>query len=469
MFWLKKYTVLILLNFVFLLLICQTFAEAPQTALLKIDNYSGVDTLGGNKITTMVDKSFDKLMEKIAYLDYDKTKDKLQKSKLDGYYQTSNLCNSQDLFRLGKKMGITNLVILEVNGYNEIKREGSGKNYQFLLGLKVYNCESGEEFSYNGEGIDSNRDKALNGAVTQLVNRYLNLETSDLNSGNIRSQSATVIGHAKSLYYHLPTCHHLPATDDRINIETRAQAEENDFRPCPICFPSLKSYSYYDRDIEETLGSEACGNLEYYYRVYHDQASLERIKKIADPLIKDSIRKNIDYRFQLLDTDIINAYASPNGYLYLTKGLIEIAESDDELAFVIAHEMGHVEKKHAVIMYKQALALAVFGAILVASSKSKDQGENALYFTVISNILTKGYSREQEGEADQVALAHLKRLNKNYRIYQTLMGRFIDMREGKVYGISKLFATHPTPEKRIESLDQALADYEALQAKLAGN
>ena len=139
----------------------------------------------------------------------------------------------------------------------------------------------------------------------------------------------------------------------------------------------------------------------------HDPEVLNRIEKVAAPIIANTGRKNFEYKFRLLDTDEVNAFAAPNGYIYVTKGLLKIIESDDELAFVLAHEIGHLEKKHAVIRYKRALGLSIFTSILIIGSQQSDDSKDdaaALFASVMAAIINQGYSREQEKEADELPL-----------------------------------------------------------------
>lgn len=94
--------------------------------------------------------------------------------------------------------------------------------------------------------------------------------------------------------------------------------------------------------------------------------------------------------------------------------MLNIVESDSELAFVIAHEMGHIEKKHAVIRYRRALAGMLLAAIFLASNNNDEDPATALLTIVMTDVILKGYSREQEDEADEVALAHLKRTGMDH-------------------------------------------------------
>ena len=469
---------LCLLLLLSLLIASQTFAaEKTKLALISIYNNSGVDSIGGNKLSTTINQKFKEAIKKntaIDFYDSDATEQMLKKAELDAYYIANNLCTDQDLAKIGKKIGVARLAILEINGYNEIKKEKSKKSYQLLLGLKIYNSSESTESYYSGEGLsDNDRSGAISNAVTQLLNNYLSPEAVDPNAGNLRANNASVIGNKTSRYYHLTEINHQPKPENQSLFSSRFEADKQGYQPCVICFPSYKSFASGDRSLEDTLGSEACGMVEYYYRTEDNHELINKLQEIATPIIKDTIRKNFDYKFRILDTDEVNAFAAPNGYIYVTKGLMGVVESDDELGFVIAHEIGHLEKKHAVIRYKQAMATAILASIFIIgansnnNSSSNDKTTLTLFTLVMSEIIMKGYSREQEKEADEVALAHLKRTNMDYQTYQTLMGRFIDMRKRRIYSIEKIFSTHPTPEKRIEYLNNYLNAYDTLQTKLA--
>lgn len=412
--------------------------EKTTIGLLKVNNYSGVDSVGGSKLEKLVvDEFVNKIQaqETIGFIDQDKIKALMSGAALDSYYEAANLCTIEDLSAIGAKLGITQLMVLDINGYNEIKKEKSKKSYQLLLGLYVVNCNDQTELNFSGEGFsDGARKDVFVNAVSQLINNYLNPEKTDQSLGNTRSYSVPVVGNKTSKMYHLLDTNHNTHENNREDFNSRIKAEERGYRPCPICFPSYKSFSYSDRELEETLGREGCGTIEYYYRVEHNPELIARIERVAAPLIKDTYRKNIDYKFRVLDSTEVNAFASPNGYIYITKGLLDIVESDDELAFVIAHEMGHIEKKHAVIRYRRALAAMFLSAIFLASNDNYEDPETALLTVVMTELVLKGYSREQENEADEVALSHLKRAGMDHRSFNIVMGKFISICANRRFG-----------------------------------
>jgi hypothetical protein len=444
--------------------------EKQTIGLLKVNNYSGVETVGGSKLEKIVVDEFLKSIQKqdsLNVISPEKTKELMDKFDLACYYEAANLCTAKDLNAIGAKLGVTQLAVLNIDGYSEIKREKSKKSYQLLLGLQIINCNDGTESDYNGEGFsDGTRNAAFANSVAQLVDNYLNIGAGDQSLGNLRSSSIQVVGNKTSKMYHLLNTNHSPKKENLQNFNSRTEAEQNQYYPCPICFPSYKSFSYSDREIEDSLGKEGCGIIEYYYRVELNPELITRIEKIAAPLIKDTYRKNIDYKFRVIDSNEVNAFAAPNGYIYITKGMLNVVESDDELDFVIAHEMAHIEKKHAVISYYRALTGTLLAAIFISSNDNYKDPATVLLTTIMTTAILKGYSREQENEADEIALAHLKHIGKDYLSFNTVMGKFIDMRQQKIWAIDRIFATHQTPEKRIENLNKLLQAYDTLQTKL---
>lgn len=441
-------------------------AERAPIALLAVRNYSGTTKAGTvdleTRVPNLVIELFNKGTSEVLW-PVEQTRKKLAEEGLSEFYQVINLCTQEDYRRIGSRIGAGKVAFIEIHGYGEIKREKQKKTYQVQLGLVILDCQSGEERTVTAEGFGDSVAGSLENAAKNLVSGYLS-QPAEANLGNKRDENLPVIANVESNRYHLPDCRHLPRPELRRDYPARKTAEADGFLPCPICYPRFKSGSVFDRSLEERLGRTACGEIEYYYRLDHDPEVLARIERVAAPLLADTTRYHVNYRFRYLDEDALNAFGAPNGYIYITRGLMEAIESDDELAFVIAHEMGHIEHKHAVVRYRQAMALAVLGALF--GSQTDSSGE-ALMVAVIVEILLKGFSREQELEADETAISHLKHAGMDATAYRTLMGRLMDLRERRVLALEAVFGTHPAPENRIKNLDEILAVYQSFQAKLS--
>ena len=441
-------------------------AQGP-TALLGVFNYSGTDKAGSveldRRLSQLVVEAINKQNPGTIWSN-EETLKKVTAAGLSDFVQVINLCTDEDFARIGRKIGAQKVAFLEIQGYSEIKRKGQKKNYQVLLGLTVMDSNGPDQFMLVGEGLADSSSGAMENAAKNLASNYFS-QSAEANLGNKRDENLPVVVNLQSKQYHLPDCRHLPRPDVRRDYPTRKAAELDGCLPCRVCYPRLASGRLYDRRIEDSLGRTSCGEIEFYYRVQDAPAEIARLERVAAPLVASTTRYHVDYRFRYLDDPTVNAFSTPNGFIYVTRGLMEIIESDDELAMVIAHEMAHIERKHAVVRYKQALALAVIGSIFVANS---DSSQEAVMVTVAVELIMKGFSREQENEADETAVSHLKRAGMDWTAYQMLFGRFIDLRERRVLVLEAIFGTHPKAETRIENLDKMIALYQAFLNKLGG-
>lgn len=462
----KRPTLLILFCGAILFLSMAGASVAPgPTALLGVFNYSGTEKAGSVDLARRLPQFFVEAVNKQepgTVWSNEETLKKVKSAGLSDFVQVINLCTDEDFARIGRRIGAQRVAFLEIQGYSEIKREGQRKNYQVLLGLTVMDSNGLDQVMLAGEGLGDSSSDAMENAAKNLASNYLS-QSAEANLGNKRDENLPVVVNLQSRQYHLPDSRHLPRPDARRDYPTRKAAELDGCLPCRVCYPRLTSGSAFDRRIEDDLGRTSCGEIEFYYRVQDAPAETARLERVAAPLVASTTRYHVDYRFRYLDDPTVNAFSAPNGFIYVTRGLMEIIESDDELAMVVAHEMAHIERKHAVVRYKQALALALIGSIFVANS---DSSQEAVMTTVAVELIMKGFSREQENEADEMAVSHLKRTGLDWTAYQTLFGRFIDLRERRVLVLEAIFGTHPKAETRIENLDKMIALYQAFLGKL---
>jgi predicted Zn-dependent protease len=178
------------------------------------------------------------------------------------------------------------------------------------------------------------------------------------------------------------------------------------------------------------------------------------------------------WHFLVLDSAEINAFGAPSGYVLVSRELLRCAKSEDEVAAILAHEVGHVALKHgigAIDKARKTSALLSIGKAAVAvAGSSEAQKLTATFGDVISDItktlVNKGYSRELEYQADAAAIAIL--VNAGYdprglvRMLQVMQTKW--KKDGP--GFMK---THPSPEERIKVLEAALASAPAPAAPTA--
>jgi predicted Zn-dependent protease len=164
----------------------------------------------------------------------------------------------------------------------------------------------------------------------------------------------------------------------------------------------------------------------------------------------------------ILDSPELNAFASPGGHIYITKGLVELTTSEDMLAAIIAHELAHIKLKHGVKIidelqfYNEMAAIAdrafgFSGRESPAVRRLMDFRESVT--TLTDTLLRTGYSYSQEFEADQEALSLLAAAGYN----QEALAEVLNMLRDKQFsgsGIMGLYATHPSPVERLRNVER---------------
>ena len=141
--------------------------------------------------------------------------------------------------------------------------------------------------------------------------------------------------------------------------------------------------------------------LASYGGIYENARLQGTIEKTVDRLVAASERPDLKYKVSILNSPAINAFALPNGRLYVTRGLIALANDKAELASVLAHEMGHVIARHAAIREDQARQAALIGHVVSDVLSDPQMGALAL---AKSKLTLASFSRAQEFEADGIGV-----------------------------------------------------------------
>ena len=129
------------------------------------------------------------------------------------------------------------------------------------------------------------------------------------------------------------------------------------------------------------------------------------VDELGQRLAAVSELPDLDFTFTVLDSDVVNAFALPGGYIYISRGLIALANSEAELAGVLGHEIGHVTARHAAQRYSQA-GLAQGATVLAAVLFGRGGAELA---QGVSGVAIQSYSRGQEFQSDQLGVRYLSR------------------------------------------------------------
>lgn len=163
------------------------------------------------------------------------------------------------------------------------------------------------------------------------------------------------------------------------------------------------------------------------------------------------------YRFLILDSDEINAFAAPGGLIAVTRGLLRLCRTEDELAAVLAHEIGHVQLRHGLRAIRRGRLTAAL-TILAAEAGKQLGGEELAELTrvfedsihdITQTLMNSGYSRRLEYEADGATLAIMGRVGYEP---QALVAMLEEMKKGLKPGGRGFARTHPDPNDRIREI-----------------
>ena len=185
-----------------------------------------------------------------------------------------------------------------------------------------------------------------------------------------------------------------------------------------------------------------------------DAAAQRYVSLVGRHLADQSSRPALPWTFGILATESVNAFSAPGGFVLLTQGLMDLLDTEDELAAILAHEIAHILRKHHwAIIQKQQNAAA-----LVARMQGNMKSQNALFSemnSLFSDMMTRGLDKEAEFEADRDAV--VLAANGGYdssamlSVLEKLDGLKTDSAETQL-----LFQTHPSPLQRMDQLTLAI-------------
>jgi len=166
-----------------------------------------------------------------------------------------------------------------------------------------------------------------------------------------------------------------------------------------------------------------------------------------------SDRPDIPYHFAILDTDDINAYACPGGFIFVTRGVLNMVKDEAELAAVLSHEIAHVTERHIVKALQHSQVMKI-GAQMAAEAFTTGGPLFEKMINTSTDSLFKGLQKSDEYDADMKAVAYLDRTGYDYPAMLDVLNLLDQRRKA---GQTKVLAkTHPSPKKRTLRLKKAM-------------
>jgi len=212
---------------------------------------------------------------------------------------------------------------------------------------------------------------------------------------------------------------------------------------------------------ELAMGAQLYGpSIDAMGGAYANRAVQAAVRRVAEPLLRTSARTAFGWEVTVIDANEVNAWALPGGKIGINKGLLRYVDNEDELAAVIAHEMGHAEFSHAIKeMRSKALtgmALDTAGQAATARADADSRqvvglGLQGVNFAVLS-LAASGYSRDNEREADRNIATVFGKTGHSVAVGAGFYRTLLEIVPPQTRGRTSLFAGHPQTRERIAEL-----------------
>lgn len=220
----------------------------------------------------------------------------------------------------------------------------------------------------------------------------------------------------------------------------------------------------YSPEEENRIGKQISGNLLGAVPLVRDDALQRYVNRVGNWVALQSGRKETVWHFGVLDTEDINAFAAPGGYVFVTRGLYRRLNNEAELAGVLGHEIAHVAQKHHLKLLKQSSLIGALGQAASSKAKRSDPAVQNLIGNG-AEIMARGLDKDAEFEADRIGMVFAARAGYTPwglpDVLQDLAGMPASDKR-----TSLLTQTHPHPADRLAALGEAVGErLDAVQGK----
>lgn len=210
-------------------------------------------------------------------------------------------------------------------------------------------------------------------------------------------------------------------------------------------------------DEERAVGLEVDKQIRQEYQVCGpdlcDPQLLTWVEALGNQLAAKSDRPEVAYSFTVLHSDIINAFAAPGGFIYITTGLLRGAANSGEVAGVLGHEIGHIVERHGAEQMESNLGLTLLEQLVLGSDTAAADVARILY----AGVENFHHSKSKELEADTQGVILTQRASISpvgiIGFFETLRSLF-----GDPDAISDILSSHPAPSERIDHANAVIAD-----------
>ena len=227
-----------------------------------------------------------------------------------------------------------------------------------------------------------------------------------------------------------------------------------------------QAFEEFTPENEYYIGRTIAANILSKYKAYQNMGPNQYINLVGQTVARASDKPETfkGYHFLILDTDEINAFAAPGGLILVSRGLLRCCKSEDALASVLAHEVGHVQLGHGMgsIRGSRYTSLGKIAGVELAKNLGGEQLAQAaeIFDGSVGDIMKKmvdnGYQSSQEYDADNAAVTIVKRVGYNPTALKDMLEQMEKQLGSHSGGFGK---THPTPHSRLQNIEPLLKGF----------
>ncbi len=221
---------------------------------------------------------------------------------------------------------------------------------------------------------------------------------------------------------------------------------------------------------EVQMGQDYAQQINAQLPIVSDPEINRYINLLGDQIATRTSRADLDWRFYVVDSKEVNAFAVPGGFIYVNRGLIERTTKMDELAGVLGHEIGHVVRRHSIQQMEKAQGANIGVTLACVLTNICNSGAAQAGINIAGGAIFARFSRQDELKADQEAITNTVRAGINPEGIVTMFEKLMAERRSRPSAVEGWFATHPMEEDRIAASQATINTIPASQrARLSTN
>jgi len=217
-----------------------------------------------------------------------------------------------------------------------------------------------------------------------------------------------------------------------------------------------KSFILLPTSQEVAIGSGMAEQVEAQEKVLDDQVWQDYLTEVGQKIVAVCDRQDIEYQFRVIESDQVNAFAAPGGYIYFYTGLLRQMDTEAEMAAVMAHEISHVVARHGVKRIQTGLGIALAYELAFGEEGASEALNAAIGIGM--GLAMAGYSREAERESDDYGVHYMVKAGYDP---QGAIGMFEKLAALGGGGGNNVFEnlarSHPKTEERIQNVRSQIA------------